>query len=137
GEDLRPPGLDGLGQGGDFGDVRAGAPVVEPEQLAGNIGVDGPGAGQGEQAAQFFLGDPGGEQLAGGLVGGDLFPHAGERVIGEPLAAAEQPPPVRPGRVLAGAAAAQVLAGDPLPDPGHGLVSQPGQVEVVHYDNRA
>ncbi|MGB6455227.1 MAG: hypothetical protein WBH47_12165 [Streptosporangiaceae bacterium] len=31
-QDLRPPRFDGFGQGGDFGDVSAGAPVVEREQ---------------------------------------------------------------------------------------------------------
>ena len=56
--------------------------------------------------------------------------------LGEPLAAAQQPPPVRPGRVTGGAAAAQDLAGDPLPDPGDGLVGEPDQVEVIDDDDR-
>jgi hypothetical protein len=38
GEDLRPPRLDGLGQGGDSGDVGAGAPVVEREQPVADLG---------------------------------------------------------------------------------------------------
>jgi hypothetical protein len=49
---------------------------------------------------------------------------------------AQQPPPVRPRRVLGGAPPAEVLAGNPLADPGHRLIGQPDQVEVVHHDLR-
>jgi len=69
GQDLRPPGLDGAGQGGDLGDVGAGAPVIEREQAVADLRARREGAGQCEQVAQFLLGNPGGEQLAGGFLG--------------------------------------------------------------------
>lgn len=47
--------------------------------------------------AEFLLGDPGGQQLPGGLVRGDLLPQPDERLIGQALAVAQQPPTVRPG----------------------------------------
>jgi hypothetical protein len=68
------------------------------------------GAGQGQQGAEFFLGDPGGEQLPGGLVGRDLVPHAGGRPVGQPFAGAEKAAPVRPGRIGLHAAPAEPLA---------------------------
>jgi hypothetical protein len=40
----------------------------------------------GHQAAEFFLGDPGGQQLAGGFLAEDLLPHAVELLAGEPFA---------------------------------------------------
>jgi hypothetical protein len=37
GQDLRPPRLDGSGEGGDFGDIGSGAPVVEREESVGDL----------------------------------------------------------------------------------------------------
>jgi len=55
--------LDGAGEGVDLGDGHACAPAVEPEQLGAD---EVPfGAGEVEQCAEFFFGDPGGQDLPG------------------------------------------------------------------------
>ncbi len=61
--------------------------------------------GGGAQRAEFLLGDPGGEDLAGGVVVDQTVPHSGQRAGGEPFAGAQQQPPVRPGRIAGPAAA--------------------------------
>lgn len=57
-------------------------------------------------------------------------PHPGEAPLGELFPAAQQHPPVGPHCVVAVAAAAQLLLGDPLPHPDDHLVGSPGQQPV-------
>jgi hypothetical protein len=103
-EDLGPPGLNGLGEGDQFADVVvAGAPGVEAGQPVGDVGADAAAGRAGQQGAEFFLADPGGEQLPGRFGVDEIVSHAGELPVGQALAAAEQPPAVGPCRVgLAG-----------------------------------
>jgi hypothetical protein len=51
----RPPGLDGLGEGGQLGDLCVGAPGVERPQPIADLGGVATVAGEGAQRAQFFL----------------------------------------------------------------------------------
>jgi hypothetical protein len=61
--DLRPPCFDGCGKAVQFGDVGVGAPSVEDPEAMGDLVARRGGAGQGQQRAELFLRDPGGEDL--------------------------------------------------------------------------
>jgi len=90
------------------------AGVVEPvEPLRGVVA----GAG-GEQPAQQLLTAPGGTDLVARVVLGQHSAQPGSPGGAEPVAGAQQQPAVRPGGVDLAAAAAQLLAGDPLADLG-------------------
>jgi hypothetical protein len=52
-----------------------GAPVVEAEQLVGDVVSDAAGLGEGKELAEFLLGDPGTEDLAGRVVVDQAVPH--------------------------------------------------------------
>ena len=90
--------------------------------------------GGGAQRAQFLLRDPRGQDLPRRVVIDAAVPHPRQRRLGQPLAATQQQPPVRPRRVDLPAPAAQQLTGDALTDHGHRPVRQHDQVEVVHRD---
>jgi hypothetical protein len=88
------------------------------------------------ERAEFLLHDPGGQDLTGRVVLDAAVPHPRQRRLGEPFPAAQQQPPVRPGRVGLTAAAIEQVTGDALAHRGHRLVRQHDQVEVVDRDLR-
>ena len=61
--DLWPPCLDGLGETVQLGNVGVAAPSVEGPETVGDLVPRRGGSGQGQQCAEFFLRDPGGQDL--------------------------------------------------------------------------
>jgi hypothetical protein len=86
------------------------------------------------ERAELLLRDPRREDLPGRVVVHAAVPHPCQRSLGEPFAAAQQQPPVRPRGVGLATAALQQVAGDALTHRGDRLVRQHDQVEVVHRD---
>src|SRR5512142_774869 len=108
--DRWPPRRNGLGEARGLWHVGGQRSVVEPEQPV-------PGVvrrGRREEQAKQLLDAPGGADLGGRVVGVEHLLQAGEPALAQPVAGGEQQPPVRPGRIGPPAAAAELLAGDPL-----------------------
>src|SRR5690606_5994876 len=122
----------GGGEAVDFGDVGVGAPRVEVVQPGPYDVRGGVLAGAGQQGAEFFFGDPGGQDLPGRVVGEQLVPHLRQRGRAQSLAGSQQPTPVGPLGVDLAAAAVAQLPGDAPPDRGDRVVGQADQVEMVH-----
>src|SRR6185437_13549105 len=126
----RPPSLDRLGQRGQLGDLRVGAPPVERvEPVPDLAGVRAVGGGR-AQRPQFLLRDPRRQDLAGRVVIDAAVPHPRQRRLRQPLPAAQQQPPVRPRGVGLAAAAIQQVTGDTLAHRGDRLVREHDQVKV-------
>src|SRR3954454_2565274 len=88
-EPLGPPVLDRAGQALELGQLRVGAPGVEPVQPGRDLVPVSAAAGAGEQRSQLLFRDPGGEDLAGRIGVDQLVPHPGELVGPEPFPPAQ------------------------------------------------
>ena len=131
-QDGWPPGLDGLGEPGGLGHGRVDRGVVEVGQPPADVGR----LSLFQQHAEAFLDTPSGADLAGRIVIIEHSAKPGPLLGAEVVGAGEQQPPVQPDWVGDGAATAQLLAGDPLPDLGQHLVGQRDQVPTVDRDQR-
>src|SRR3954465_15263545 len=79
--DGRPPGLDRLGEGGELGDLRVGAPLVErPEPVTDLVAVPAAGGGR-AQLSEFLLRDPRRQDLPGRVVVDAAVPHSREGTL--------------------------------------------------------
>jgi hypothetical protein len=110
--DLGPPLVDGCGQGEQFGDLGVAAPGQEPVQpMPGEVWVAADAHG-GQQGAQFFFGDPRGQDLATAVFGHYGVPRLREAGVGQAFPRAEQSASVGPFGVDAAAAAIAQVPGD-------------------------
>lgn len=130
-----PPGVDRLGEGDQLGDAGVDAPAGEPKQPLRDHRARCLLAGAGQQSTEFFLGDPRGQDLSGGLVVDQVVPHPGERALREAFTAAQQAAPVGPFRIGGPAPAPTLFTGDALAHSGESLARERDQVEVVDDDD--
>jgi hypothetical protein len=94
--DLGPPLVDGGSQGEQLGDLRVDAPGQEPVQpMPSEVRVAANAHGR-QQGAQFFLGDPRRQDLAGVILGHDGVPHLREAVVRQAFPSTEQTAAVGP-----------------------------------------
>nr|WP_205447091.1 hypothetical protein [Candidatus Frankia alpina] len=94
------------------------------------------GAGQGEQRAEFFFTDPGGQDRLAGFVEVDQgVPQFRELAVGEVLAVAAEQAADLPFGVAAAAASASGGGGDPAADLVDDVVGEFHDVEVVDDDD--
>jgi hypothetical protein len=110
--DLGPPLVDGCGQGEQFGDLGVAAPGQKPVQpMPSEVWVAADAHG-GQRGAQFFFGDPRGQDLATVVFGHDGVPYLREAGVGQAFPRAEQSASVGPFGVDAAAAAIAQVPGD-------------------------
>jgi hypothetical protein len=126
--DLGPPGVDGSSEGEQFGDLRVdarGAEPVQPMPSEVRVAVD---AHCGQRGAQFFLGDPRRQDLAGVVLGHDGVPHLREAGVRQAFPSAQRPAAVGPLGVDAAAAAIAQVAGDAAANRGERVVGELDQI---------